>query len=357
MPQIFRSTGPRTAPTARARVGGIAVLLLLAWRLPEAAAQNVPLISGAAGMLGTVNAGSNYMQPVLDPLVAAPLGDHLLAEARFDFREFYSQNGNTGPYYSTFFKSTQLLQLDYIANPKLTLVVGRFLTPFNTYNERLSALWIQNFQDAPIVFSLGTRTTGSSDGLMLRGNAYASDKVEINYTTYFSASTKIDQFQAARAAGDRIDVYFPGTRVEVGSSYARFLQSTRYNTFGAHFYWLPWRLPLQVRSEYAHGPGAQGYWIETSYRLSQFKGRDSLVGRIEPLFRMQQSFRNRPFSGDGVPGVDVKQADFGLDYHFPHEVRFNSSYSRKLAGSGNANIWDMSLTYRFLFPAWRGKKL
>jgi hypothetical protein len=35
-------------------------------------------------------------------------------------------------------------------------------------------------------------------------------------------------------------------------------------------------------------------------------------------------------------------------------VRLNTSYSRKFSSTGNANIWDISLTYRFLFPMWRG---
>lgn len=284
------------------------------------------------------------------------MGKHFLAEARFDFREFFIQDNRQGPYKGTFFKATQYLQLDYIAHPKLTITAGRFLTPFGTYNERLGALWIQNFQDAPTIFSIGTRTTGSSDGVMLRGVALSKPSVQVNYLGYFSVLSSVDQFKSARSAGDRVDVYFPGKRIEVGTSYARFLQGTQNNSIGVHFWWLPWRSPLQVRSEYAHGAHAQGYWMETSYRLSQWRGADSLLGRVEPLFRMQQTFRNSPGQGDGLPSVDTKQADFGLDYHFPHEVRLNTSYSRKFATTGNANIWDLALTYRFLFPVWKGHK-
>lgn len=111
-----------------------------------------------------------------------------------------------------------------------------------------------------------------------------------------------------------------------------------------------------MRSEYAHGPHAQGYWLESSYRLSQWRGPDSFLGRVEPLFRMQQTFRNSPGAGDGLPAADTQQADFGLDYHLPREVRFNVSYSRAFSSAGNANIWDLSLVYRFLFPVWRRKK-
>lgn len=57
-----------------------------------------------------------------------------------------------------------------------------------------------------------------------------------------------------------------------------------------------------------------------------------------------------------LPSADTRQADFGFDYHLPHEVRLNTSYSRKFSTNGNANISDMPLTYRFLFPVWRGHK-
>ncbi len=348
MPPSIRQRKPATA------LAGTLLALVLS---PVAIAQNTPAISGGMGFLHSTNAGANSFQLVLAPVVVAPIGKHLLMESRFDFREFFNQkNGTSGPYQATFFKATQDLQLDYIASPHLTLTTGRFLTPFGTYNERLSAIWIQNFQDSPIIFPIGTRTTGSSDGAMLRGVLFSSSAIQVNYIGYFSVLSGIEQFKSARSAGDRIDVYFPGKRIEIGTSYARFLQRTRNNSIGAHLWWQPWRSPLQVRSEYAHGEHAQGYWLESSYRLSQHGGPESFLGRLEPLFRMQQVFRNSPGLGDGLPSVDTKQADFGLVYHLPDEVRFNASYSRKFAATGNANVWDISLTYRFLFPAWRGQK-
>ena len=141
----------------------------------------------------------------------------------------------------------------------------------------------------------------------------------------------------------------------MGTSFTRRLQNTRYNSYGVHFSWLPYGSPLQVRAEYAHDPHSQGYWIENSYRLSQIHGPDSVIGRIEPLFRMQQSFRNSPGAGDGLPSVDTKITDFGLDYNLPHNTRILTSYSRQFASTGNSNIWQTGIVYRFLFPAWKGK--
>ena len=328
--------------------------LLLVLSSAVASAQNVPLVSGGIGFLDSKNTGVNFFQPVIAPVIVAPLGKHLLFESRFDLRGLYEPKNGNGPYQGSFFGSTQYLQLDYLASRHLTFTAGRFLTPFGIYNERLAPIWIQNLQDFPLIFPIGTRTTGSSDGAMIRGVLFSKPAVQVNYLGYFSVSSSVAQFQAARAAGDRIDVYFPGKRLEIGTSYGRFLQATHNNSSGAHFVWQPLRFPLQMRSEYAHGAHAQGYWVESTYRLSQWRGPDSLIGRLEPVFRMQQTFRNSSGPGDGLPSADTAQADFGLDYHFPHEVRLNGSYSRKSSVAGNGNIWDVALTYRFLLPLWRG---
>jgi hypothetical protein len=70
---------------------------------------------------------------------------------------------------------------------------------------------------------------------------------------------------------------------------------------------------------------------------------------------MQQTFRFRPDPNDGLPTLNTQEADFGLDYHLPHEVRINTSYARQFSSSGNVNIWETALIYRFLFPTWKAK--
>jgi hypothetical protein len=321
--------------------------------------QNTPLISGAVGFLTSTTGGKSVLQPAIVPVVVAPLGEHLLFESRFGFYEILQQKpGNavgSGAYSGKFLPSVNYLQLDAIIAPKLTIVAGRFLTPFGTYNERLSPIWIGNFQDAPLISPIGILTSGSSDGLMLRGALFSLPKVQFNYVAYFSVASTLPKFQSARTAGGRADFYFPKARLETGFSYGAFLQDTHYNSFGTHVWWMPPRTNFQLRSEYAHGPHAQGYWIETDYRLARFNGPDSLIGRLEPVFRMEQSFRNSPGQGDGLPATNTQRPTFGLDYNFPREVRLLTSYSRTLSASGNFNTWETSLTYRFLFPAWRGR--
>ena len=331
------------------------MLLLLSLLELKANAQNAPLISGGVGFLTTTNGGVTTLQPVISPVAAIPLGEHLLVESRAYIEDFIApKNGNNGPYQGDFFAGLQYLQLDYIAAPKLTLTVGDFLTPFGTYNERLTPIWISNFQDAPLIFPIGNQH-GSSVGAMLRGNAYSSTHVQLNYAGYFSVASNMKQFTGERASGGQFSIYLPGKRLEIGTSYSRLLQGQQINSEGVHIWWVPYRVPLAIRSEYARTPHAQGYWVEAAYRMSQWKGPDSWLGRLEPVFRMQQTFRESPGQGDQLPAANTQRADFGLDYHLPHEVRINTSYSRQFASTGSTNIWETTLTYRFLFPTiWKG---
>jgi hypothetical protein len=329
------------------------MLVVIPLFVTKAEAQNTPLISGGVGLLTSTNGGVTNYQPVISPVAAVPLGEHLLVESRAYIEENIAPENGNGPYQGNFFASLQYLQLDYIAAPKLTVTIGDFLTPFGTYNERLTPIWISNFQDAPIIYPIGNQH-GSSVGGMLRGAAFSNSHVQLNYVGYFSVESSVKQFSGERAAGGQFSMYLPDKRLEIGTSYSRLLQGQQGNSTGVHVWWQPYRVPLSIRSEYAHGPHAQGYWVEAAYRLSQWNGPDSWLGRLEPVFRMQQSFRDSPGQGDQLPSVNTQRADFGLDYHLPHEVRVNTSYARKFASTGNENIWETTLTYRFLFPAWKG---
>jgi hypothetical protein len=318
-------------------------------------AQDTPLISGGIGFFTSTNGGNTTYIPVLSPVLAAPLGSHLLVESRATILEsFFPKGGDQVGYTSSPFLGLSYLQGDYLVSSHLTLVGGEFLTPFATYNERLSPIWIGNFEDGPLIFTLGTMNTAMSVGGMLRGSAISTPKYSLDYAAYFSAASTNRQFNSERSSGGRAEVYLPAARLEVGASYGRLLQGTRQNFSGFHVWWEPGDA-FKLRSEYAHGPHSQGYWMETDYRLSHFGGPDTAIGRLEPVFRIQQTFRNSPDPSDGLPAADTKRADFGLDYHFAHEVRIDTSYSRQFSSTGDRNIWQTGLIYRFLFPTWKGK--
>ena len=350
-----RSSGPFPKPRP-----AYLLLLCLALLSPAAlrpcSAQDTPLISGGVGFLTKTNAGKTSYQPIIEPLTAVPLGPHVLIESRAAILESFAPKGGNQPGYNhSHFAAFTYLQGDYLASSHLTLVGGSFLTPFATYNERLSPVWISNFQDGPLINVLGLMSTGVGLGGELRGSAYSNDKVAIDYTGYFSARSANKQFNSDRSTGMRVNLFAKKPRLEVGFSYGRLLQGTQENFYGAHVWWEPNNTAFRFRSEYARGQHAQGYWFETDYRTQAFGGLDSWVGRFEPLFRMQQVLRIDNAASDGVAGVNTQRTDFGLNYNLPHNTRILTSYSRQFASTGNKNIWETGITYRFLFPAWKGK--
>lgn len=319
-------------------------------------AQDTPLLSGGVGFLTSTNGGNTTYQPIIEPLIAAPIGQHLLIESRAALLETFAPKGNgQSGYDHTHFVGLTYLQGDYIVSPHITFVGGSFLLPFGTYNERLSPIWISNFQDGPLISNLGLMSTGTGLGGMLRGSAISRNKYSIDYAAYFSARSGNEQFNAKRSSGGRASLYLPEQRLEIGLSYNRLLQGTQENFYGAHVWWEPKDTAFRLRSEFARGHHAQGYWIEADYRTQAFGGLDSFIGRFEPVFRMQQTFRRDTVVSDGLPLVNTQRADFGLDYNLPHNTRIITSYARVFSSTGNRNIWETGIVYRFLFPAWKGR--
>jgi hypothetical protein len=334
----------------------IPIALVLAMLAADGAAQDTPLLSGGVGFLTASNGGNTSYTPIIEPLLAAPIGPHFLIESRAAVLETWAPKGNgQSGYEHSHFVALTYLQGDYIASRHFTIVGGSFLLPFGSYNERLSPIWISNFQDGPLVLSLGLMSTGTGLGGMVRGSAVSRPKYSIDYAAYFSARSSNEQFNAQRSFGGRADLYLPEKRLEVGLSYARLLQGTQENFYGGHVWWEPKGTAFRLRSEYDRGHHAQGYWIEADYRTRAFGGLDSFIGRFEPVFRMQQTFRRDAVVSDGLPLVNTQRADIALNYNLPHNTRILTSYSRQFSSAGNHNIWETGIVYRFLFPVWKGK--
>jgi hypothetical protein len=348
-------TRSNTFTFKKAASGLVAAVMFLVCGGPRARAQDTPLLSGGVAFLTTTNGGNTSYLPLIEPLAAVPLGQRVMIESRAILQEDFSPSG--AGYQHSHFAGLTYLQGDYVATPHLTVVGGSFILPFGTYNERLSPVWINNFQDGPLIVGLGLLSTGTGVGGELRGSAIQTSKYSFDYVGWFSARSGNMQFNSERSFGGRGSLYLPEQRLEIGASYDRSLQGTQENFYGIHAWWEPKDEGFRLRSEYALGQHAQGYWVETDYRTSAFGGLDSWVGRFEPLFRMQQTFRRDTVVSDGVPLVNTQRADFGLDYNLPHNTRILSSYSRQFSSTGDENIWETGIVYRFLFPAWKGKGL
>jgi hypothetical protein len=310
----------------------------------------VPILTGSTAYFTRVNAGQFQDAPSLSPLLLAPVGDRWLLEAKGSYSDTFAKSAN-GSYLGTNSYGFSYAQLDYIANRYVTVVAGRFTTPFGMYGERLAPNWIKALQVSPLTVPV---TSGSSLGGMLRGGFPAgTEKVNFDYAAYFSTDNTNHILATQRSSGGRMALFFPGLRLEVGASFQQLLEGDHSHSAGLHSEWQPNRLPLTLRSEFVRQSGTRGsgYWIESVYRLSQVPHGK----RVELAARAQQFFADSKLTAKqikqlGALGLDTNQADGGVNYYFSRDVRGSASYGRQLAAGRDANIWVVGITYRFLMP-------
>jgi hypothetical protein len=310
----------------------------------------VPILTGSAGTFSFVAAGQQELNAQVNPVLLLPLGGRWLVEGRAEFEGGFARPDGGGPYGGAVSKNLDYLQADFIANKYLTVTMGRFLTPFGIFNERLYPIWIRSLQQDPLIFPLAT---GSSDGLMLRGGFPASAKANLNYAVYVSAvSTGHNNLQSDRNAGGRIGMFLPGPRLEIGASFQKLLQDDRGNAFGFHFAWFVPRLPLNIHSEYARSSQGGGYWIDGAYRLSQLHFWQKAMRRTELAGRAEQYFIGS-IPSDELPSANTREGEFGVNYYLQDGLKVVGSYGRQFSSAGNLNLWTVGIAYRFLIPLGR----
>jgi hypothetical protein len=315
----------------------------------------VPILTGAAGYFNFVTAGQNQVDAQINPVLLLPLGDRWLVESRAEFEGAFQRPPDGGSYGGMVSKNLDYLQADYIANPYLTVTMGRFLTPFGIFNERLYPIWIRSLQQDPLILPLSAE---SSDGMMLRGGFPVNATVNLNYAAYVSAvSSGHNNLESDRNVGVRVGIFLPGPRVEVGTSWQKLLQGERSNAFGFHFAWQPTRLPLNIHSEYARSHQGSGYWIDGAYRLSQVLFWQKALRRLEFAGRVEQFFNGQISSDDaqsaGLPGANTREGEFGLNYYLHDGLKAVASYGRQFSSAGNLNLWTVGVAYRFAVPLGR----
>jgi hypothetical protein len=286
------------------------------------------------------------IMPEFDPVVLVPLGRKFLVESEFDMSMNLTRDqGQWGP--AVVDHGVEYLQLDYVLNPKLTIVAGRFLTPFGIYRERLHPMWIRDLADEPMIFSMNNN---SSNGAMVRGATALTSGMNVTYTAYYSAPSSNSQFFADRRAGGRASLFFPNKRVEVGVSYSKVLNQ-RYNMVGADLTWNLKKIPFDVRSEVIHSATlGTGYWVEGVYRLNKL-GTNAFFRNSELAVRGEQYRVPRVPQTliTDLPTQNTTRATVGWNYYLHNGVRFDASYGRTFADSANHNTWTIGLTYRFAF--------
>jgi hypothetical protein len=314
----------------------------------------VPVLSGSIGTFSFVTGGHNLIDTQINPVLLLPLGEHWLVESRAEFEGQFQRPPAGGPYGGPVNKHVDYAQIDYIANPYLTVTAGRFLTPFGIFNERLYPIWIRALQPDPLILGIGT---ASSDGAMLRGGFPVSDKANMNYALYASAaSTASNSVDSERHVGGRMGFFLPGPRLELGGSWQKTLQADRKNAFGFHMGWQPAKVPLNLRAEFARSYYGSGYWIEGAYRLRQVPfwqkamRRTEIVGRGQQFFTGPVGWQASPWS---LPWANTREGDFGVNYFLRDGLKVVGSYGRQFSPLGNFNQWTYGIAYRFLVPLGR----
>jgi hypothetical protein len=309
----------------------------------------VPLLTGSAGFITTFDGGEPHLHPIATPLLLVPIGQRWVFESRATFETDMVQVPGQSGFHGSVAKEVEYAQLDFIANPYVTVTMGRFLTPFGIFNERLYPVWIRNLQSDPLILPIGIGPSNASTGAMVRGGFKASSKFNINYTAYFSALSTVSKLDSDRFAGGRVGIFVPAAQLEIGGSFQHGLQDQRSNAFGFHGIWQPPALPLDIRAEYARSIAGSGYWAEAAFRLSQIPFHQNELRRTQVVARMQQYFVGEN-SGDALLPANTKLFEFGMNYYFIDGLKASANYGRKFSSAGNANVWTMAITYRFVIP-------
>jgi len=314
----------------------------------------IPVFTMGSGFIATFQGGTPNLGPLINPLLLVPVGQNWLIEGRGDLESDLAPPPGSGGFTGTLQTNVDYLQLDYIANRYLTVTVGRFLTPFGIYNERLYPIWIRDLQSDPLILPLEGGEYGASNGAMVRGGFDLTPRVEMNYAAYFSASSTIPNLVSDRSFGFRSGIFWPGSRLEIGGSYQHLLEDYRKNSFGFYLEWQPRPVPLDLRAEYARSYWGSGYWVEGAYRLNQVPAFRNGLRRVQVVARMQQFYTGQGWS-DNLPSVPTNMFEYGLNYYFRDDIRFVSSYGRQFAPyGGDMNVWTLGLTYRLALPVGHG---
>jgi hypothetical protein len=311
----------------------------------------IPVITGMMSYQSNFSPGTVDVNPEFDPILLLPLGEKLLIESEFSMSmDLTRDHGQWGP--AVVDHGVEYLQANYIAHPNLTVTVGRFLTPFGIYRERLHPLWIRNLQAEPILFSLNAT---SCNGGMLRGAAHINKDIDLTYAAYYSAASTVKVMDSDRQAGFRASVVLPNRRIEAGASYNHTMGDNRHTMLGADFTWNLQRLPLDIRSEALTSKEAgKSYWIETAYRLNRL-GRNPLLRNTQLVFRQEQywlphgqmpALNVMSFMGS-LPDQNTERPTVGLNYYMRHDIRLNGAYGGNYATGENSHTWNVGLTYRF----------
>jgi hypothetical protein len=283
----------------------------------------VPMVTGFVGLGSQFEPDKQQILPTIAPILLVPIGGRILFESELEFEGTYTHLTDK-PWDHHWDKGVEYVQGDIFLNKYLTLVGGRFLTPFGIFNERLHSGWIRNVQTAPYITAFEMT---DSNGGQIRGAVSVNRNLNINYAGYFSAASNVDWFLSDRAAGTRVGFFFPTARLEVGGSYQRKIGGDAHRDLvGVDWTWQLKPIPLDIRGEFARDPLiGKGYWLEGAYRMRKVRFAKTFMRKSQAEVRMEQFFASPLIGTMDTGDMEIPDTD---DAAFGGYYRAGASYRR-----------------------------
>ncbi|MFN7954811.1 MAG: hypothetical protein U0610_24005 [bacterium] len=307
--------------------------------------------SGAAGYDWAAHDESNTFTAEIEPLFLFRITDKALVEAEAEFE--LPSDGETEV-------NLEYGQLDYLFNDYVTLVAGKFLTPFGDFNERIQPTWINKLASTPLPFRHEEGLLPFSEvGAQLRGGIplMGDDGVDLEYALYVSNGPKFADAGAgslleaannadinkSKAFGARIGIRPLPLSAELGrlkiglSTYNGTWddqhQSLWLNVWGADAaYKIGY---LELRGEFvdfwrelpdgASTEHRQGGYAQAAYKLTPLGL--PILDRTELVLRYSQ--QNQPAAPEDAPDQPnprIRQLAAGIDYWFSPMLVFKAEY-------------------------------
>jgi len=309
--------------------------------------------SGAASYDWAAHNELNSFTAEIEPLFLFRITDKALVEAEAEFE--LPSDGETDV-------NLEYGQLDYLFNDYVTLVAGKFLTPFGDFNERIQPTWINKMASAPLPLRHEEGLLPFSEvGVQVRGGIplMGEDGVDMEYALYVSNGPKF----AADTTGALLE---PANNVDINNSKAigaRFgirplplsselgrlkLGVSTYNgTWDPdgdnQSLWLNvWGLDasyklgfLDLRGEFldfwrempdgAPSEHRQGGYAQAAYKLTQLGV--PVLDRTELVLRYsQQNQPAAPADAEDAPNPRIRQIAAGVDYWITPMLVFKAEY-------------------------------
>jgi len=265
------------------------------------------------------------------------------------------------------------IQMDWIVSDAVTVVIGRYLTPFGFFNERLNHEWINKLTDVPLMFNQVSPQL-STNGLQVRGSRYIfGSPVKLEYSLYGGNSASLgtapnsppNQQIADLAAitsspgpvstiGGRLGLWIPALGINFGmSGYSQGAYtpaaSDRFQLYGfdASYHVGNWDARFEFAQNFQQANAYLGNNIRRTGMYAQLAYRDyqnhnpilasiELVGRFSParFSGINPAQIDLTAFAPGAAPVDQNQYNLGINYYlYPSMiVKFAYEWNQALGG-------------------------